>query len=73
MTHEKSSLGEVWKPWIWNVCRAELFVPSLFYHQDETISRFAAKQLPPEFKEAKVVPIPEATFTDINAITRKTM
>ena len=41
--------------------------------QDETISRFAAKQLPPEFKEAKVVPIPEATFTDINAITRKTM
>lgn len=40
---------------------------------NETVSRFAAKQLPSEFKEAKVVPIPEATFTDVNAITRKTM
>ena len=39
---------------------------------NETVRRFAAKQLPPEFKEAKVVPIPETTFTDINSITRKT-
>ena len=38
---------------------------------NETVRRFAAKQLPPKFKEAKEVPVPEASFTDINAITRK--
>ena len=38
---------------------------------NETVRRFAAKQLPPEFKEAKVVSVPMATFTDINSITRK--
>ena len=39
---------------------------------DEVVRRFAAKQLPPKVKEAKAVSMPEATFTDINAITRTT-
>ena len=40
---------------------------------NKTVRQFAARQLPPEFKEAKEVPIPETSFTDINSITRKTM
>ena len=39
---------------------------------NEVVRRQAAKLLPPEFKETKAVPIPEATFTDIDSITRKT-
>jgi hypothetical protein len=34
------------------------------------VRKFAVAQLPPEFKEAKVVPIPETTFTDVKAVTR---
>lgn len=48
---------------------------------NETVRRFAAKQLPPEVKEAtvkdaeikepNVVPMPLASFTDVESITRK--
>lgn len=44
---------------------------------NETVRRFATKQLPAEVKEAevkdvKVVPMPQASITDVNSITRKT-
>ena len=44
---------------------------------NETVRRFATKQLPAEVKEAevgdvKVVPMPLASFTDVSSITRKT-
>lgn len=52
--------------------RDRTILEKLKLSSNETVRRFAAKQLPPEFKEAKEVPIPEASFTDINSITRKT-
>ena len=53
--------------------RDRTVLESLKSSPNATVRRFAAKQLPPEFKEAEEVPIPEATFTDVNSITRKTM
>ena len=53
--------------------RDRTLLESLKSSPNATVRRFAAKQLPPEFKEAEEVPIPEATFTDVNSITRKTM
>ena len=38
---------------------------------NEAVRRYAEKQLPPRFTEAKEAPVPETSFTDINAITRK--
>ena len=35
------------------------------------VGRFAAQQLPPVFLEAKEVPVPETTFTDIKDVTRQ--
>jgi hypothetical protein len=55
-----------------NKLRDRTILERLKSSPNETVKRFALKQLPPEFKEAKVVPVPVATFTDVNSITRKT-